>query len=211
MRKIILLSAFLFLITTHAILAQKFTKIENAEIIQEKIQKVSETIFTIKSNFVQEKYLSFMTEPIVSEGIFRFKKENLLRWEYIKPFSYLIVFNNDKIIIKDNNKTNEFDANSNAVFKQINGLMLGAIRGSLGANEDFSMELKQSSKQYLLSLTPENESVRNYISRVDLYFEKSDYSVSAIKMIEPTGDYTKIVFKNRIFNEPIDENTFKAN
>ncbi|PCH71685.1 MAG: hypothetical protein COC06_00095 [Bacteroidales bacterium] len=191
--------------------AQNFTFVEDVDSVQIEINKVASSIETIKSRFIQEKHLSFMTEAIVSEGLFRFKKENQLRWEYTQPFKYLILFNGDNIIIKDKNKTNQFDANSNAIFKQINDLMLGAIKGDLGKNKDFEMSLKESDKQYLLILNPQSEDLKAYVSGVEILFEKTDLAVSSIKMIESTGDFTDIKFENREFNTILDESTFSPN
>ena len=78
-------------------------------------------------------------------------------------------------------------------------------------NKEFSMSLKESPKQYQLILTPKNETLKVYVSEVEIYFEKADLAVSIIKIIESTGDYTKILFKDRKFNETIDENTFISN
>jgi len=200
---------FLFLVPQ--VKGQVFTTVKNFDAVQLELNNAASKITTIKSLFVQEKHLSFLTEPIKSEGLFRYKKENQLRWEYTRPFQYLILFNGDKIIIKSQKKTNEFDAGSNAIFKQINDLMLGSVKGDLGKNKDFSMSLKESPNQYQLILKPQNEALKAYISEVEIYFEKSDLAVSTIKIIESTGDYTKIIFKDRKFNEAIDENTFISN
>ena len=190
---------------------QEFTPVKNFDAVQTEINKTAETLTTIKSRFVQEKHLSFLTEPITSEGLFRYKKENQLRWEYTQPFQYLILFNGTKITIKDQKKTNVFDASANAIFTQINDLMLGSVKGNLGKNKDFSMSLNESAKQYQLILKPQNETLKAYVSGVEIYFEKSDLAVSIIRIIESTGDFTKISFKDRKFNEPIDENTFNSN
>ena len=200
-----------FLFVVPAVKGQEFTTVKDFEAVQSEINRAAAKITTIKSLFVQEKYLSFLTEPVKSEGLFRYKKENRLRWEYTRPFQYLILFNGDKITIKSRDKTNEFDAGSNAIFKQINDLMLGSVKGDLGKNKDFSMSLKESTRQYQLILTPQNETLKHYVSGVEIYFEKSDLAVSIIKIIESTGDYTRIIFKERKFNEPIDENTFISN
>jgi outer membrane lipoprotein-sorting protein len=209
---VILLAGLISFLTFNLpIKAQKFTVVKDFETVQTEINKKAESIQTIKSYFLQEKHLGFLTEPIKSEGLFRYKKENQLRWEYIMPFQYLILFNGNKIIIKDKNKRNEFDANSNSIFKQINDLMLGAIKGNLGKNKDYSMSLQESPKQYKLMLTPQNVSLKSYISCVEIYFEKSDLAVSFIKIVESTGDFTTIQFTERKFNEPIDDATFYTN
>ena len=201
----------LLILVAPKIYGQEFTPVKNFELVESEINKSAENLTTIKSHFIQEKHLSFLTEPVVSEGLFRYKKENQLRWEYTKPFQYLILFNGNKIIIKDQKKTNEFDAGSNAVFKQINDLMLGSIKGNLGRNKDFNLSLKESSKQYQLILIPQTKTLQTYISSVEIYFDKSDLAVSTIKIVESTSDFTRIVFKDRKFNEQIDESTFKSN
>lgn len=201
----------MFLLQINIANGQDFKPVANFEKVQAEINQTAESIKTIKSNFVQEKQLSFLNVPVKSEGLFRYKKENRLRWEYTQPFKYLILFNDNEIVIKDGNNTNVFDAGSNALFKQINDLMLGAVKGDLGKSNDFSFSLNESTKQYQLLLKPTNANVRKYVAAVEIYFEKADLAVSSIKITESTGDYTKITFNDRKFNEPIDEKTFTSN
>ncbi|HPE77577.1 MAG TPA: outer membrane lipoprotein carrier protein LolA [Draconibacterium sp.] len=200
-----------FLFCSCLAIGQNFKPVANFDKIQAEINKTAESIKTIKSNFVQEKQLSFLNVPVKSEGLFRYKKENQLRWEYTEPFKYLILFNGNEIVIKDGSNTNVFDAGSNALFKQINDLMLGAVKGDLGKNKDFAFSLNESSGQYQLLLKPTNANMKKYVAAVEIYFEKADLAVSSIKIIESTGDFTKITFNDRKFNEPIDEKTFTSN
>jgi outer membrane lipoprotein-sorting protein len=201
----------IFFFCSNVAIGQDFKPVANFDKVQSEINQTAESIKTIKSNFVQEKQLSFLTQPVKSEGLFWYKKEDRLRWEYTQPFKYLILFNGNEVVIKDGINTNVFDANSNALFKQINDLMLGAVKGDLGKNKDFSFTLNESSKQYQLLLKPTNENMKKYVAAVEIYFQKSDLAVSSIKIIESTGDFTKITFYDRKFNEPIDEKTFTSN
>ena len=75
---------------------------------------------TIKSDFVQDKNLSMLSDKITSKGKFWFKKENLLRMEYDKPFEYLMVLNKDNLYIKDGKKESRVSVKSNKIFQQIN-------------------------------------------------------------------------------------------
>ncbi len=200
-----------FCFCSNLVIGQDFKPVANFDKVQAEINQTAESIKTIKSNFIQEKQLSFLTESIKSEGFFRYKKENRLRWEYTQPFKYLILFNGNEVVIKDGNNTNVFDAGANALFKQINDLMLGAVKGDLGKDKDFAFTLNESSKQYQLLLKPTNDNMKKYVAGVEIYFEKTDLAVSSIKIIESTGDFTKITFHDRKFNEPIDEKTFTSN
>ena len=49
---------------------------------KQKMEAQSKLISTLESDFIQEKYLSVMSEKIISKGHFHFKKVNMLRWEY---------------------------------------------------------------------------------------------------------------------------------
>src|SRR5262245_1118284 len=58
-----------------------------------KFTAASQKTNTIKSDFVQEKELSMLSEKIVSRGKFWFKRENAVRMEYTTPFQYLMIIN----------------------------------------------------------------------------------------------------------------------
>ncbi|MFA6811156.1 MAG: outer membrane lipoprotein carrier protein LolA, partial [Desulfoplanes sp.] len=49
------------------------------------IEKRSQKIITISSDFVQETHLSMFDDTVVSTGHFMFKAKDKLRWEYLTP------------------------------------------------------------------------------------------------------------------------------
>lgn len=175
--------------------------------------KMAETAIktkTIASEFVQKKHLSFMEEEIVSKGLF-FKKENLVRWEYLTPHPYAIVINNNKIFVIDENGQNKLDARSSKVFKKINDMMMGFTQGDLFDNNDFSINYLENNKRYLLELTPTAERMKKFLKRIDVSFDKTDYSVVKFKMLELSEDYTTIDFFNKRINEDISAEKFRIN
>ncbi|HET6227730.1 MAG TPA: outer membrane lipoprotein carrier protein LolA, partial [Bacteroidia bacterium] len=81
-----------------------FKPVKDTTAFKQKMQEQSKLINSMESNFTQEKYLSVMSEKIITKGHFYFKKTNMLRWEYTDPYKYIIAINKDKMFIKDNNK-----------------------------------------------------------------------------------------------------------
>ena len=108
--------------------------------------KTSASTQTIKCNFIQEKNLNIVSEKIVSEGTFRFKKQNKVRMEYLKPFRYLLIINNDKVIIKDDQKTNSFSSKSNKLFTVINNIIIDCVQGTALDNKDFNASILKKEK-----------------------------------------------------------------
>ena len=50
--------------------------------------------------------------------------------------------------------------------------------------------------------------MKEMISEIQIYFDKKDYSMSKLKLIEPGGDYTNIEFTNKKFNTTIPDEKF---
>lgn len=163
---------------------------------------------TTECDFEQEKFISVMSEKIISKGHFCFKKSNKLRWEYIHPFKYLIVINEGKMFIKDNGKVKKYDINSNKIFKSINEMMMSIVQGTLFNSKDYTVKYYENDKYYQVVLIPTQKTTKEFLKTINLTILKSDMSVTKVKMTEPGGDYTTLTFTNRKTNEPIADEKF---
>jgi outer membrane lipoprotein-sorting protein len=205
---------FLFLsilLIAKSILAQVpagFKPVKDTTLFKQKMDAQSKLIQTLQSDFTQEKYLSIVSEKIISKGSFQFKKANMLRWEYLQPYQYLIAINKEKMYIKDNGKVSKYDINSNKMFKSINEMMLNTVQGNLLNSKDYKTDFWENEKQYLLELTPKQKGAKDFLKTIQLYIDKTDYAVVKVQMIEPSNDYTSITFSNRKTNETISDEKF---
>lgn len=188
--------------------SQTFKALKDTTTLKQKIESMSKSTTSIEADFIQEKNLSMLSEKITSKGHFVFKKENLLRWEYASPSKYLIVINKEKVIIKDEKKTNKYDMNSNKVFKEINDIMLSCVQGTIFKSSKFKTSYFENDKGYKLELIPQVKNMKETFKKINLYFDKSVTSVSKMEMVEVSEDITTIDFLNKKLNAPISENTF---
>src|SRR5688572_19824015 len=90
----------------------------------------SSKISSIESSFTQEKVLTALTEKITSTGKFWFKRSNKVRIEYIKPYTYTMIMNGDKMLFRDDQKENKVNVRSNKLFQQINQIMIDCVQGT---------------------------------------------------------------------------------
>jgi outer membrane lipoprotein-sorting protein len=188
--------------------SQTFKALKDTTTLKQKIESMSKSTTSIEADFIQEKNLSMLSEKITSKGHFVFKKENLLRWEYASPSKYLIVINKEKVIIKDEKKTNKYDMNSNKVFKEINDIMLSCVQGTIFKSSKFKTSYFENDKGYKLELIPQAKNMKETFKKINLYFDKNVTSVSKMEMVEVSEDITTIDFLNKKLNAPISENTF---
>lgn len=183
--------------------------LKDPSIFIKKSNELSQSITTIESDFIQKKHLSFFAEDVSSKGKFYFKKENMLRWEYTSPIKYIMVMNQDKFYVKDNNKVTTFDVKSNKMISEINEIMISCIKGNILKNDgQFKISYYENNSIYLVKLAPLSSKMNEYIQRIELYFGKTNFTLTELWMIERSGDYTKISFRNKKINEKIADEIF---
>jgi len=185
-----------------------FKKVKNADVIAQKLNTESKKTKSIVSDFKQYKHLDILKNDIESSGHFNFQTSDKVRWEYTEPYNYLIIMNVDVMWVHDGNKTQKFDTGSNKMFKEINDLMVGMLQGKILENDNFDLILFENTKQILAKLKPKTNELKEFLSDIHLYFDKKDYTVSKIKMLENSGDYTLIEFYNKKINVDIPKSKF---
>ncbi|MEN8157078.1 MAG: outer membrane lipoprotein carrier protein LolA [Bacteroidota bacterium] len=187
---------------------REFTPVENMEAMVELINANALKTESIQSNFIQTKQLEFLDETIVSKGKFWFRKENSLRWVYETPYEYAIIIHNGKFHIRDGEQVNSYDIESNAVFREINDLIVGMVQGDVANQDKFELAAFESGNQFLIRLVPREADMRKVISEMEVYFDKDDLMVSEIVMNEGESDRTVITFVDRRINETIPDAVF---
>ena len=185
-----------------------YRQLQDVDEFRSKMAKASASTNSIASDFEQLKHLSFLEEDVKSRGVFYFMKENRLRWEYSEPFFYLILFSNDTVLIQDENKTNIYDAASGRMFREINEIMLSMVNGTILESDKFEFDYFENTSSYKLELSPLEENMKEFLSKIRLFINKEDLSVDELYMIERSDDFTHIRFINKRLNEEIPEHTF---
>lgn len=163
---------------------------------------------SIKSDFIQEKNLSMLSEKIVSKGKFWFKKDSRVRMEYNQPYQYLMILDKDRVYVKDGQKENKISTRSNKLFQQINQVMIDCMQGTALNNPGFKTRLFENRSAVLIELTPLTKGMKELFSNILVTVDKKDYAVSAIQMLEQSGDNTLIRFTNKELNATIPDALF---
>lgn len=171
------------------------------------VEDGTKNLKSIKTDFVQKKHMEFLTNDIESKGKMYLNAEGMLKWQYTEPNKYSIIFKNNKIFINDDGKKSTVDGDQK-MFQKISKLISGSVKGDLFDDDEFTIRYFKKDDNVLVKLTPKNKEMKKYISKVVLTFPKNDPTVSQVKLVEPSGDYTLITFKNKQLNVPIDKSVF---
>jgi len=203
---------FLFMVFPALVFAQEGKKAMTDTIAFKKgLEQFSKVTNSIQSDFIQEKKLKMLNDKVTSKGLLYFKKENKLRWEYAEPYSYIIALNNGKVMLKDEGKVTTYDANANKLFLELNDILVTCINGNIFQSKKFSFRFFENEKNNIAELTPVNSAMKNFIAKIILYFDKTDFTVSKVEMVEPSQNTTMILFRNKKLNAEIPEKYFTLN
>jgi outer membrane lipoprotein-sorting protein len=205
---VLLVGFFLFCNNNAAAQYNGYKPVPDLNNFKKKFAAESAKVVSITSDFTQDKTLTALTETITSSGKFWFKRENRVRIEYLRPFTYLMIMNGDKMLVRDNDKVNKINVKSNKLFQQVNKIMIDCVQGTILDSKDFTTKVFESEKTYLLEMTPVSKTLREFFQTIVLIVEKQDYAVRSIEMNEPAGDKTIISFKNKKLNEQLADAIF---
>lgn len=203
--KIFILFTFFHL----TIFAQE-SKMSNTEIenFKKDIIADSKKIQTLTADFTQYKVMSFLDKPIVSKGKLYLQNPKAMRWNYTQPIDYNVIFNNGKIYINDEGKKSSVDLQGNKKFEKLNQLIVGSVSGNLFDTNDFVITYVKTDKSRIAKLQPKLKDVKKYIKEIQLTFYSGQSTVTEVKLIEPSDDYTKILFTNKSLNKTINASVF---
>lgn len=172
------------------------------------IKEVSKSTKTITSDFVQYKHLDFLTNDIETSGKMAFKAPNWVKWEYTRPYEYSVVFKEDLLLINDGGTKSNIKMGSSKLFKKLNELIINSVTGDMFDDDSFEVSYFKTQDFNKVIFISTDKKMAKMIAVFELHFNKNDGAVLEVKMIEPSQDYTRIVFSNRVVNGEINDEVF---
>jgi len=185
---------------------EKMTTAE-AILLKEKVKAQAAETKTITSDFVQYKHLDFLTNDIVTKGNLAFKIPNFVKWAYVDPFVYSVIFKDENLYINDEGQKSDVNLSSSKLFKQLNKLIVNSVKGDMFDEKEFEISYFKINNVSDVHFSPINKKIAKYIKAFHIKFN-GEGDVVEIKMIEPSDDYTRIVFSNRVLNTSVSDAVF---
>ncbi len=190
------------------IMAAPLTTQQKQDVIG-RINKAASGLKTMSCSFTQTKYLSLLSDKMVSEGKMNYKQPNTLRWEYTTPYQYLFIFNGTKVYVGNKSRKDVIDTNTNKVFKEVARIMMSTVTGTaLSNSSDFSIDVSDGNTQWQITLVPKKKEMKKMFSKIVLLFNKSTLMISEINIYEKNSDRTNIKLKNIKTNGAVNETLF---
>jgi outer membrane lipoprotein-sorting protein len=207
-----LLFILLAMMSSWPLLGQTKLTAEQQKQIIEKIDQTASAMKGMQCDFVQTKRMKLLSKEMQSKGIMYFKRPNKLRWQYIAPYDYTFILNDDKVQIKSSKSTKNIDVQGNKMFRQITNIILNSVTGgSLKSSSDFNVEVYKKDNTYFAKLFPKKKELKQLYQVIEIYFDSALTMVNSVRMVEKTGDETRVNLINTKLNIAVDDKMFAVN
>lgn len=159
------------------------------------------SIKTLVADFTQEKHSEMLTEPLISEGVFKYKAPEKVLWSYE---GQLKIASDGKDLTVYYTELNE---------AEIVPVRKSLVRLPLNFNLEefrryFSLSVKEEKKSYEVTLTPLDDA--SMFSKMIIQLREDGIPIT-VEMFEKTGDRSIIRFKNQKTNKDLPDSDFIVN
>jgi len=201
-----LLSVLVFYCFFLCPLTSRADKVELTDFLAE-VQAAADQVTSFSSKFTQERHLALFAKPVIFHGRLTIVRPEKLRWEFTDPVPSILVFNGGKgLRCSDQSPPVHFELASDPVMKTVAEqlwLWLGGDYSKIG--ERYLMEMKGAGS---LVITPKEKSIGEYIAAVHIDFNKETKQPTQVDIIEPGGDFTRIIFNSYTLNTELPDVLF---
>lgn len=200
---------FIFLLCTPVVSQQTPISASEVNNFRHDVEQQAEEIYTMSGDFVQVKFIQMMQEEAVSSGKLYFKAPDVLKWEYFKPYNYKILFKDGKLFINDEGEKSITNLRANKLFDKLFNLISESMNGKLLADtESFDFTYVRVNNDKVVIVKPRDPNLRQMFSQIVLVFDQENL-VNSVKLVEKSGDFTEIFFKNVQINQSLEAAIFK--
>jgi outer membrane lipoprotein-sorting protein len=175
------------------------------------IAEGASTVRSLSSDFIQERVLSMLKEPLISTGKFAFEKPDLLYWEVLKPSPMRFVVQGEKARrwSGDSKVPEVLEIEQEPMIKAIVEQVFGWARADFNWLEKrYRITVNQESP-YALKLVPLSFQEKKFLSYITIVFSEDWTHVRSVELHEKSGDLTRLRFMNTLLNPALPKDFFE--
>jgi outer membrane lipoprotein carrier protein len=177
--------------------------------IVETIKQANLKCSSITSDFVQIKHLSFMNEDISSNGKFFYSKPGRLLMQYEQPAGDIMLINKDQLVIIAAGKYSKASTKSSSKARTMKNILSSCLRGDMSSIDGVTLSSEETAESYVITAQLKKKT-RNNVKKVIMTYNKSDLTLTVLRMEETDGSYTVYSLINKALNQPVGDEIFKA-
>ena len=175
----------------------------------ERVVERQRALRTLEAEFVQLKESALLLEAVESTGVFLFRAPDLVRWDYLRPDSMVVLFSEDLV-------TTYHPAQARAERIKVSNKQRRFVRVLAGTQpldeltSHFSISLADPGgrSHYRLTLRPVGNMLSKKLQSVEIQVDRELFLPVVMEYNEADGDSTRYEFTKMVINPDIDDSRF---
>jgi outer membrane lipoprotein-sorting protein len=196
-----------------AIAEPPLTPVANPQPIIEDLQRKMAALESVYLEFRQERHLKLFAEPLRSEGVMLMERPDQIRWEMTTPYQSILLGNHRSVAQFENvdNQWKKLRVGFPKQLRQVMNQMVLMHQGDIAAlTKDYTLSMATGAVA-VVTLEPKDETVRSFLSSLQVRMRPDFSATTEVVMNEPGGDSTHILFHREVRNVKFPEGTFDQN
>lgn len=174
------------------------------------LRRAMSSVRSVYFDFTQERHLKLFTEPLKSEGVLLIEQPDRIRWETTAPYQSILLGNRKSVaqFERTEGEWKKLKLGFPQLLKRVMEQMTWMNQGQLEElNRDFTLSLAVGSVT-VVTLVPKDDQVRAMLSSLELQMRPDFSATLEVVMREPSGEFTRILFRGERRNMTFPPATF---
>jgi outer membrane lipoprotein-sorting protein len=182
---------------------------ESFDELYERGQRVNAGMKTLTARFTETTTSSLLTRPLVSHGVAAVERPSRVLLRYTDEESRALLIDGNKMILswpgQNIRRVTDIKSAQGRVQKYF-------VNGSASElRREFEIQDHDNSDRagtYYVTMLPKRKQIREVLSRLDLWVDRSTFLLAAMRMTFANGDTKSMAFEDVVLNAPIGPETF---
>jgi len=171
------------------------------------VEAAAADVHSLSCSFVQERHLAIFSQPVVFMGALDLVRPDRLRWEFTDPVPSVLVFDGKKgLRCSDQAEPKYFDLATDPIMRMVAQQLWTWLDGKYGTlAEQYRLELVGPAT---ISIDPKDKQIAEFIDHIVIYFDAASKQPRQVEIVEPGGDFTRIIFSGYRLNPSLQDALF---
>jgi outer membrane lipoprotein-sorting protein len=166
----------------------------------EAIRAATRQLTAVGADFVQEKHLPILAQPLISRGRLSFQAPGSLRWEYLSPLRSVLLLHGGRTRRFHQTPTGGLEEERGAALDamQIVGQEIGLwLAGRFAESSAFDAALQPGP---VVVMTPRQAELAKLIQRIEIVLSSRPGEIERVTIHEGGAAFTRLIFSDTRLN-----------
>ena len=181
---------------------------QDVEELIRSIDGQQQKIQTLTASFSQKRETSLVKDPLISQGVVKFKRPDRIHFLYSRPESMEMALDGKTVLIYYAGRflAEKYSLDRNKKITRYLEPVTGIFQKTFAqVTESYTVAYQglEGDRLYRFRLRPRDEKVQKFLARVDLWIDRTSGAILKFEMMEASKDRLTLEFRDLQINPPL--------